>query len=293
MREYLLGFMRECEYPVEAQVELSSAFDKLTDSCGAELYSLISEYEASYNIDYTAAISRVRELSERAGVHRYTAELLLFACYTRALRRYYEEAGISEDIYKNTVLDLKYKLDECRCVYGIWGSFVAFWFAGFFKLERFALGRLQFEIIPLGVVYERDSLHLSADTKVINVHIPRTGTRLSKDSLEEAYRLAAEFFRPVLGDTIAFVCNSWLLFKRHGELLPEGANIRHFIRDYELVSSGEYKDYSEVWRLFDTMYNGDVDLLPADTSLRCAYVDLIKRGEPTGWGRGIMIYKIT
>ena len=95
----------------------------------------------------------------------------------------------------------------------------------------------------------------------------------------------------MLGDAIVFVCNSWLLFKRHEELLREGANLRHFIKDYELVSSGEYKDYSEVWRLFDTMYNGDADLLPADTSLRRAYVDLIKRGEPTGWGRGIMIYK--
>ena len=74
-------------------------------------------------------------------------------------------------------------------------------------------------------------------------------------------------------------------------MLSETSNIRYFISDYELMSHGEYKDYSETWRLFDTMYSGDIECLPADTSLRRAYVKLIKRGEHTGWGKGIFIYK--
>ena len=292
MREYLESFMTECGYPDESKIELIAAFDKLTSNGGTAFYSLINAYANSYNVDYTAALSTVREIAASVDVHKYTAELLLFLCYTQALRKHYENADIPLDIYHNTVLDLKYKLDECMCVYGVCGSFVAYWFPGFFKLERFALGRLQFELVPLGVNYSKDGVNLSPDSKVINVHIPRTCTPLYRDVVVESYRLAAEFFHPVLGDAIVFVCNSWLLFKRHEELLREGANLRHFIKDYELVSSGEYKDYSEVWRLFDTMYNGDADLLPADTSLRRAYVDLIKRGEPTGWGRGIMIYKM-
>lgn len=290
MREYLVDFMRECDYPADAADALLSAFDMIMEKSKEAFFSLLSEYDESYNIDYTEAIKRVRAISERVGVHRYSAELLLFMCYTRALREYYAKAGISDEIYRSTVLDLKYKLDECKCVYGIYGSFVAYWFAGFFKLERFALGRLQFELIPLGVDYECDTASLKADSRVINVHIPRSGVRLDGESIEEAYRLAAEFFRPYLGEDIAFVCNSWLLFPRHNEMLSESSNIRRFIGDYQLVSSGEYKDYSELWRLFDMNYNGDPTLLPSDTSLRRAYVDLIKRGEPTGWGRGIMIY---
>ena len=93
------------------------------------------------------------------------------------------------------------------------------------------------------------------------------------------------------GEDIAFVCNSWLLFPRHLEMLSERSNIRRFISDYEIISSGEYASYGEVWRLFDVMYNGNADDLPADTSLRRAYVDLIRRGERTGWGRGIFIPK--
>ena len=291
MREYLESFMTECGYPDESKIELIAAFDKLTSNGGTAFYSLINAYANSYNVDYTAALSTVREIAASVDVHKYTAELLLFLCYTQALRKHYENADIPLDIYHNTVLDLKYKLDECRCVYGVCGSFVAYWFPGFFKLERFALGRLQFELVPLGVNYSKDGVNLSPDSKVINVHIPRTCTPLYRDVVVESYRLAAEFFRPVLGDDIAFICNSWLLFPRHNEILAEDSNIRHFISDYELISHGEYKDYSETWRLFDTMYAGDTDTLPANTSLRSAYVDLMKRGEKTGWGKGIFIYK--
>ena len=289
MREYLERFMTGCGYPDEARKELLSAFDKLkTDT---DFYSLINAYADSYNVDYTAALASVREIALGVGVHKYTAELLLFLCYTQALQKHYENAGIPLDIYRNTVLDLKYKLDECKCVYGVWGSFVAYWFPGFFKLERFALGRLQFELVSLGTDYSEDGVVLTPDSKVINVHIPRTCTPLSEGAVTESYRLAAEFFRPLLGDKIAFICNSWLLFPRHNEMLSETSNIRYFISDYELISHGEYKDYSETWRLFDTMYSGDIERLPADTSLRRAYVELIKRGEHTGWGKGIFIYK--
>ena len=289
VREYLESFMTECGYPDEARKELLSAFDKLkTDT---DFYSLIDAYADSYNVDYTAALASVREIALGVGVHKYTAELLLFLCYTQALQKHYENAGIPLDIYRNTVLDLKYKLDECKCVYGVWGSFVAYWFPGFFKLERFALGRLQFELVSLGTDYSKDGVVLTPDSKVINVHIPRTRTPLSEGAVTESYRLAAEFFRPLLGDEIAFICNSWLLFPRHNEMLSETSNIRYFISDYELMSHGEYKDYSETWRLFDTMYSGDIECLPADTSLRRAYVKLIKRGEHTGWGKGIFIYK--
>lgn len=291
MRKYLEEFMTECEYPVDAMKELLVAFDSLGRNSHDELYSLIEEYDKSYNIDYTAAREAVRAIADGAGVHSYTAELLLFMCYTKSLHRYYQEAGITDTIYRNTVLDLKYKLDECKCVYNVYGSFVAYWFEGFFKLTRFALGRLQFELIPLGREYERDGVHLTSDSLVINVHIPRTGTRLDRDSLEESYRLAAEFYRHTLGDSIAFVCSSWLLFPRHREMLREGSNLLNFISDYELFASGEYANYSETWRLFDTNFDGDPDKLPADTSLRRSYVELIKNGERTGWGKGIYIYK--
>ena len=282
--------MAECDYPKEATADILSAFDKLYAFCHDELFALVTEYDRSYDIDYLAALDSMKELSLRAGIHEYTGALLLFLCYTRALRVYYREAGISEKIFLDSMLDLRYKLDECLCVYGIAGSFVAKWFPGFFKLERFAFGRLQFEIIPFGAEYDLHGVHLTPESRVLNVHIPRTGERLDRESVVESYKLAADFYRHSLGDVIVFTCSSWLLFPRHKQMLKKGSNLELFMSDYEIISSGEYASYGEVWRLFDTMYDGNVDHLPTDTSLRRAYADLIRRGEKTGWGRGLFIF---
>lgn len=291
MRMYLENFLSEYEYPKTAITELLSAYDRITACRGSDLAALVSEYENSYNIDYTSAMERMKDIAASAGVHVYTADLILFLLYTRGLAEHYKKQGIADQIYRNTVLDLRYKLDECILVKGVCGSFVAKWFVGFFKLERFALGRLQFEIVDFGADYEKEGLSLKPDSKVLNVHIPRTGTRLDRESVLASYRLAHEFYAPMIGDKTVFVCSSWLLFPRHKEMLKEGSNLLSFINDYDVFTSGEYSDYSEIWRLFDTDFDGNAAHLPANTSLRKSYVDLISRGEKTGWGKGIFEYK--
>ena len=291
MRGYLENFLSEYEYPKAAITELLSAYDKVVACRESDFLSLISEYENSYNIDYAAAMERMKDISLSADVHVYTGDLILFLAYTRGLGRYYKEQGIADEIYRNTVLDLRYKLDECICVKGVCGSFVAKWFVGFFTLERFALGRLQFEIIDFGADYEKNGLPLKPDSKVLNVHIPRTGTRLDRESVLSSYRLARDFYAPVLGDNPVFVCSSWLLFPRHKEILKAGSNLLFFMNDYDIFTFGEYSNYAEIWRLFDTDFDGDPTHLPTDSSLRRAYVDLVSRGEKTGWGRGVFEYK--
>lgn len=290
MRSYIDSFMRLCEYPDDARKCLLDAYDKIT-SIGDGLCNLVAEYEADYKIDYEAALSKMKEISLESGVHEYTGALLLFICYTRGLRAHYEREGISLDLFLPTVLDLRYKLDECQCVYGIVGSFVAKLFAGFFNLTRFALGRLQFEIVEFGGEYDNGEIKLTPESRVINVHIPRTLTPLDRKSTLESYRLAAEFFAPKLNGSIVFTCNSWLLFPRHKEMLKDGSNILEFMNDYDPVASGEYSNYNEIWRLFDKIYDGDPSHLPADSSLRRAYVEIISRGERTGWGKGVFAFK--
>lgn len=291
MKEYLRGFMQEFEYPKDARDHLLADYGKIVKSSADALSVLLAEYDISYDIDFNAALEKMKEISALAGVHEYTGALLLFLCYTRRLREYYAEAGIADEIFKNSMLDLKYKLQECRLVHGVYGSFVAYWFAGFFKLDRFALGRLQFEIVRFGGDLTTQGVTLTPDSKLINVHIPRTGERLDYGAVRESYRLASEFFSNRLGSVIAFVCSTWLFFPRHKTMLREGSNLLSFINDYDIFASGEYANYNEVWRLFDCIYDGDPDHLPADTSLRRSYVELIRNGERTGWGKGIYVYK--
>ena len=61
--------------------------------------------------------------------------------------------------------------------------------------------------------------------------------------------------------------------------------------DFDLILDGEYDDYSQIWRLFGVMYDGNVDRLPQDSSLRRTYADWVRKGERVGWSFGVRIYQ--
>jgi len=294
MKKYLTEFFEEFDYPAESRPVMLSAYDSIMAKEGdAEVFnSMLSEYDASYNIDYGATIERMKTVSAEAGIHEYTGALLLFLCYSKRLEKYYEEAGIDRSIFVTSMYDLKYKIIECILVRGVWGSYVPNWFAGFFYLNRFGFCKLQFETVKFGDEYEKDGIKLTPESLVINVHIPRTGGRLDEESRKRSYAMAAEFFRDRLKNTpIVFVCNSWLLFPKHYEIMKPTSNLYAFMEDYDVFKSGYYDNYQEIWRLFMTPYNEDHSKLPQDTSLRREYVKLMDAGEKTGWGRGVYVYK--
>ena len=240
----------------------------------------------------SALCGKAASAGERVGVHRYSAELLLFICLSKRLRERYAERGIADSIWYDSMCDLKWKLWECKAVKGVYGSFVASWFDGWFKLTRFALGRLQFEIEHFDGEYHLGTMVLTPSTKVINVHIPRTLTPLDKQSREDSYRRAAEFFRDELdGAPTVFVCHSWLLYPPAEKILPSHSNIRGFMADYEIVRYGENKEneHPDMWRLFDMDFTGDAADFPEDSSLRAAYKKFLMDGNRTGWGYGVFI----
>lgn len=295
MREYLLKFFEEFDYPEEARSALLSAYDVLHERCDwtARFEEILGRYEKDINCDFNAMLEDVERLCEEAEVNAYTGKLALCLCMSRSLKAYYRRNGIDEKIWFTCMCDLKYKLMECRLVQGVWGSFVCGWFERFFNATRFGFEKLQFELISFDDEYEKNGVKLAADSSVINVHIPRTGGRLDKESMARAFEQAAEFFKERYGlRQIVFVCSSWLLYPRNLEALSETSNLRRFMSCFDVYKAGEYDNYDDVWRLFDQKYEGDADALPQNTSLRRAYVDWIRRGIKTGWGRGVYVYKV-
>lgn len=285
IRGHVCRLMEQLEFPADAKQELLCAFDKMTCE---EFAQLLCGYEKNKNCDYKEMLSEIVLLGERHGVHPYTASLLLFLCLSKNLLERYQRLGIHESIYYRSMADLAYKLEECRLVYGINGSFVASWFSGFFALKRFALGRLQFEIVRTSDDYELGGISIPAGSKAINIHIPRTGTKLLHSEVEESYRMAAEMFAAEFVDQpILFICKSWLLDPWNQTVLKSESNLSLFCKDFEIVKSGTYTDYRELWRLFDCQYMGDASKLPKDSSLRRAYAERVGRGEPIGWGVGL------
>lgn len=293
MKAYLENIMADLDFPAEARAEMLLAYSKISVShyAAPEFFKLVDAYKNDPEFNFGEAIKAAGQASERAGVIHFTGYLLFALLISKALRERYAECGIDDAIFVRSMLDLKYKLYECYEAYGIWGSFVAWWFAGFFKMKIFALGRLQFELRTLGTTYEKDGLSLTPDSLVLSVHIPSSGEPFTPDKVWESYKMAAEFFRDKFPDSpVVFYCNTWLFFKKHWDILSPNSNIYRFMSDYDIFEYGTFDDYTQAWRLFGKYYTGNPDDMPADSSLRRSYIDIMRRGEPTGWGTGILIY---
>ena len=295
MKTYALSFMTEIGFDDEAVEALSSDLERMLaePESKAILEKQVALYETDVNRNYGEILSETDRAAAIAGVHKYSAELLIFILFSKRLRELYKQNGISDKIWFDSMCDLKWKLWECKAVKGSWGSFVAGWFPGFFNLTRFALGRLQFEIVEFDGEYEKDGKKLKKGDKVINVHIPRTLTPLDKESRDDAYAQAAEFFSGMTdGAPIAFVCSSWLLYPEAEKILPAHSNIRGFMADYDIIRSkvDEEGDYHNMWRLFDMDFTGDFNDYPEDSSLRRAYKKFLLDGNRTGSGYGVFFY---
>lgn len=292
MRTYLVGFFEEFAYSPDDADCLLRAYDAATANAAArdKFEEALGLYDADIHCDYDQLISLADDAAAMTGIHEYTLELLLFICLSRRLQAIYRERGIDEALFHRSMLDLRYKLEECKAVKGIVGSFVAWWFKGFFDLTRFGIGRLQFEIVDFEAQYEADGVTLTPDSKVINVHIPRSGEPLDEASCRDAYARAAAFFKSDVGETTAFVCHSWLLYPENKTILPERSNIRRFMMLYHIVDHGIDKHRSDLWRLFDTDEQRP-DKLPTDTSVRRCYAEHLQNGGKLGWGYGVLIWK--
>ena len=292
MRTYLQDFMVSYDYPQEAVETLLGAYDAVCEH--SDFVAMLRTYEADRFCDYTAMLERCKQIAKDVNIHTYTIEFLLFLCLSKQLRQIYRENGLPDSMWRLSMLDLKCKLMVCHMVKHIWGTFVAWWYDGFFRLERFGMGRLQFELIDFPFDrYEKDGKVLRKGDKVINLHIAKTGEPLSPNLVEDACKQAADFFENAFTEhPMAFFCESWLTFSKMDELLPAKSNIRSFKERFEIIHDHLYDkgDYREMWRLFDMDYTGDLNDFPGDSSLRRAYKQYLLDGGQVGEGYGVFFW---
>ena len=67
-------------------------------------------------------------------------------------------------------------------------------------------------------------------------------------AIEKAYEFFKDYRRE--DGLMIFECGSWLLWDGYKEFLPEKSNTIKFINDFELVTQGEKKTFSDAWRVF-------------------------------------------
>ncbi len=286
-KTWLKTFCEEFDWPEEAYIAHDKALDFLK---GDEKYfGYVKTYFADEELDLWDTVKALREDYADCEIASETVQLLFFVLISCHLKEKYKAKGIDEAVWRQSMCDLKAKLIECKNVRGIWGSFVADWFCGFFCMTRFGLGRLQYEITRIPEIKNEENKEYTGK-KVINIHIPGIGPLLPED-VEESLGLAAKFYADEFeGDEVLFHCGSWLLFPEHREFLPERSRILQFMDFFTVIDSGYHDDGHDLWRIFNTDEK-DVDKFPADTSLQRAYIAWLKAGNKPGWGRGIIIRK--
>lgn len=234
-----------------------------------------------------------KELAEKLGEHEYVLALFLLFISAKQMHENYAAKGIDEQIFWDTISDIRYKMDECKAVHGIWGIFVLGWFANFYRLIRFCLGRMQYDLWTyfLKKPYQKYGFNIDETHKALSCHIPSSGAPFDKESRLESYKKAFDFTAKIEGfRPLVIVCNTWLFYKEHENFLPKNSNILDFMQDFDITHSEDVEGFPDAWRIFGKDHKKNPDEWPTKTAMQRAFAGRIKAGKPVGTGQGVLIF---
>ena len=230
----------------------------------------------------------LEEIAKRGNIPRKTADLLLLLDCAVELRATYQEKGLSEELWVDTMKDLRNKLNECEKVYGFSGVACIGWLQRYFICERFALGRLQYEKMEFphleykGVIKKGDIVY--------NCHIPSSGPLLYEDVLDSLRRAYAFYKKELVNGIMPVTCVSWLLYPPHKEIFPDGTNVAKFRALFDIIEDGEDETDGDFWRVFHTTKREKLDSLAVTTGLQRRLKAYLQSGKHMGYGLGVLLF---
>ncbi len=291
-----IGFEKEDASKI---IELNLKYHKRTEPLVKEYVSVMTggfmkPYSQSERAETDERTDRFIKAvqSELSELDEYTSRLLGWVNCIPYLKDRYDKYGVSEEIFFESMKDFSYKLKECKTIHNSIGLFVD-WFFLFFDMKIFSLGRLQFHVNSfLCDEYKKCGIELKKGDTVYFCHIPSSG-KLTRELCMDSFQRAYEFFKQQLkGDIIPIVSNTWLLYQPYIEkVYSDGSNLKNFAEMFDVIdvkSSGN--DFPDGWRIFGKLYNGNVDEMPADNTLRKNFINYIKNGGDFGTGYGVILY---
>ncbi len=289
---YMIKLTERLAFPAEATAYLAEA-DKLVKDCEGARLSMEEALWAFVEADYGfgGMELRHRRIGALAGISEYTAAMLFLLYSCKELEVQYAARKRPESLFLDTMADLRFKLMECKQVKGVWGTFVASWYPGFFCMNRFALGRFQYEKVSFRHdCYGVNGHFVKKGDVALNFHIPSSGVPLTKEVRYDSYRRARAFFFPDATGPVPIVCSSWLLFPGYESYIPDHLNLKAFRHDFTILSYDESENFSNAWRVFGADADKPVDKLPRDTSQRRLFADYCATGLPHGHGNGVFLF---
>ncbi len=295
--EYVLDLMPKIPLDDEATVLFTEMSQKLfacpTCKKGIEqALTILPGVKGSYAV-VEEMDALCAKLAEQSGYHPYQTTAFVYLLSMERLQKHYAALGLPEDVFGGIMADFACWIDKCRSMHGITGVFVGEWLWGFHCLERFTLGRLQFE--PKRWKHDpiRVGNHLLRKGDLfVNFHIPSFKQPFDRAARQDAYQRAASFFADQFaGEYIPLVTETWLLDPLHRDILPPASNMNDFARDFDVVIGHAMETYYDAWRIFDAAANGPVEELPENNSLQRAYKARMVNGETCYYGTGVLWVK--
>lgn len=262
-----------------ARLRAEAAFDTVREKLDDGEYT---------SFDELAAL--LAPLAREWDVHPYTVHLCAFLCCLPDLYEKYVVCGVPDGIFFDMTKDFCYKAQECMTNYGVVGTSVGNWHTGFFRMTRFALGRLQYDLTEFPEDrYEKRGFVVHRGDPCLRIHIPSAGP-LTRESREDSYRRAFDFFGERFGGVVPVCCSSWLLCPALAQILPETSHVTDFARDFDPLSDTPAPGFPDAWRVFGPAASGPVASYPEDTSMRRAIKKYLSDGGQMSVGCGAFFY---
>lgn len=289
---YIKNLAERLSFPTEAVEFLSACATQISENAQADASMAEAIWAfAKSNYSFDGMKYRFARISELSSLHEYTVAMLFLMQACEDLERRYAEAGYDDKLFIDTMSDLRFKLIECKNVKGIWGTFVASWYPGFFNMTRFALGRFQYEKREFSHdCYGVNGYFVRKGDTVLNFHIPSSGVSLTDEVRFDSYRRAREFFFPEAEGAVPFVCSSWLLWPGYESYIPDGLNLKRFRHDFTVLSASESDTFGNGWRVFADKAELPANELPRDTSQRRMFAKYCEDGKKHGHGYGVFLF---
>ena len=281
--------MKKLDFPDEAIESLYLCYQKMiaTEELRCDLEAIKEFLFCDGSGDFP---SMLEAFATKAGVNRYQSDMVVLLSCIPSLKYIYCAKGIDEEVLWESMSDLRCKLYECKAVMGIWGNFVAYWHPIFFRLRCFKLGRLEYEMRPTQSEVYKDII--AAEDKVLTCHIPSSGP-LREEDVVESLKKAYKFFPDhVKNGILPVVTTSWLFYPPYFEyVFAKDSNIYKFGQLFDIVSSKASNKYEDLWRIFNVKYyDGCLESLPEDTTLRRNLKKFLLDGNLMGSGHGVLLF---
>lgn len=212
---------------------------------------------------------------------------LIYALYSlEALKAKYDDLGISEGIFKDTMNDIRIWATDYLERSGKGGLEHINWISHHLTFSLFKLGRLQFNFAPSEMDYK--PLKIKKGNNTLGVHIPR-GEPFTPEAWEASFEIAKEFFAKFFPQYSYeyFSCFSWFLSPDLDKLVDKNSNILKFQKLFDVA----YTEENDIMLYFTFGWGTtleDLENIEAKTSLQRKIKEYIKAGNKLTHGYGFI-----